>query len=54
MIPIFICLLSLVISGISGLLCAGWNERGRRKEAEREFGFWDANVLAAIRGGAIQ
>lgn len=29
-------------------------ERVRKHEFEREFGFWDANVLAALDGSAIQ
>ncbi|HEV2172905.1 MAG TPA: hypothetical protein VGR71_05025 [Nitrospira sp.] len=53
MLPILVCVLSLILFfgpvGIAGIV-----ERARRHLAEKEFGFWDHNVLAAMDGSVIQ
>lgn len=57
MLTILFCVLSLIsipVAVWAVLWAAAWVERVRKHEFEREFGFWDANVLAALDGSAIQ
>lgn len=50
---VILVLLSLVPPVLA--VAIGWGvELVRKHSADREFGFWDANVLAAIYGGAVQ
>lgn len=50
--PIIFCLLCVlaipVLTFVGAIV-----ERARKEEAERELGFWDSNVLAALDGSAI-
>lgn len=44
-----LCILSFPVCIVAGALL----ERARKEEAERELGFWDSNVHAALNGSAI-
>jgi len=50
--PIIFGLLCLLVFP-AVVVCGALLERARKEEAERELGFWDANVLAALDGSAI-
>lgn len=49
---ILICVLVVIALPVG--LAVGWVlEKAHKYEAERELGFWDSNVLAALNGSAI-
>jgi hypothetical protein len=55
MSPIVVCLILLIASlVVAALIITGWTiDRYQRHAAERELGFWDSNVLAALDGSAL-
>ena len=49
---VLFCVLSLIAFPVA-IWFAAIRERARKLVAERELGFWDANVHAALEGSAI-
>lgn len=53
MTPILVVLLVLAVLFVGAIASGVACERSRKRIAERELGFWDANIVAAVNGGAL-
>ena len=53
MTTVLILLVALPVLGVVLVICGAYLERIQKRVAESELEFWDANIIAAIHGGAL-